>query len=346
MASGGLLKTQRPVDGNESVEGKVRRVSLDPRARKVNSSSWEQPSEKDVNSQARWQHSSPILNLSRISWLSELAIALTRAMSLTPVERGTKMEKQDGGEGMFTATRNMSKCGYLFVAPGWDFSNPLNRTKLYLVIKFLKQAELACSLLWSQQCRSYELSQYQVRWENLLAWYRLPRIAVWKTIPITRSHHVEVATHRDPTCALVAQPTGAIRIKAYATHSRVQDNSDLSTLPIGPCPPCHRRPRHGLLDDLRQPTNQWNTQKQSEGPMRGLTRGRQARSCNDSDCRAHPPVVCTDWHPGRLRSADPRVAPDASPARGPPKISMHDEIDSGRNECRRRVVRMTYEAWS
>ncbi|XP_024940754.1 protein outspread isoform X5 [Cephus cinctus] len=27
------------------------------------------------------------------------------------------------------ASRKISKCGYLFVAPGWDFSNPLNRTK-------------------------------------------------------------------------------------------------------------------------------------------------------------------------------------------------------------------------
>ncbi|XP_069672228.1 protein outspread isoform X4 [Periplaneta americana] len=27
------------------------------------------------------------------------------------------------------ATRKVAKCGYLFVAPGWDFSNPLNRTK-------------------------------------------------------------------------------------------------------------------------------------------------------------------------------------------------------------------------
>ncbi|OAD60656.1 hypothetical protein WN48_05530 [Eufriesea mexicana] len=74
--------------------------------------------------------------------------------------------------------------------------------------------------------------------------------------------------------------------------------------------------------------------------------GRQARSCNDSDCRAHPPVVCTDWHPGRLRSTDPRITPDASPAREPSEISMHDEIDSGRNECRRRAVRMTYETRS
>ncbi|OAD57588.1 Insulin-like receptor [Eufriesea mexicana] len=39
-----------------------------------------------------------------------------------------------------------------------------------------------------------------------------------------------------------------------------------------------------------------------------------------------------DWHPGRLRSTDPRIAPDASPAREPPEIPMHDEIDSGRNE--------------
>uniref|UniRef100_A0A146M5E8 Protein outspread n=1 Tax=Lygus hesperus TaxID=30085 RepID=A0A146M5E8_LYGHE len=27
------------------------------------------------------------------------------------------------------ATRKVAKCGYLFVAPGWDFSNPINRTK-------------------------------------------------------------------------------------------------------------------------------------------------------------------------------------------------------------------------
>ena len=27
------------------------------------------------------------------------------------------------------ASRKISKCGYLFVAPDWDFSNPVNRTK-------------------------------------------------------------------------------------------------------------------------------------------------------------------------------------------------------------------------
>ncbi|KAF4531392.1 hypothetical protein B566_EDAN009633 [Ephemera danica] len=27
------------------------------------------------------------------------------------------------------ASRKVSKCGYLFVAPGWDFSDPINRTK-------------------------------------------------------------------------------------------------------------------------------------------------------------------------------------------------------------------------
>ncbi|OAD59782.1 Disintegrin and metalloproteinase domain-containing protein 10 [Eufriesea mexicana] len=47
----------------------------------------------------------------------------------------------------------------------------------------------------------------------LLAWYRFAKKNLWKTIPITRSHHVEVATHRDPTCALVAQPAGATCIK-------------------------------------------------------------------------------------------------------------------------------------
>ncbi|OAD60903.1 EF-hand domain-containing family member A2 [Eufriesea mexicana] len=107
------------------------------------------------------------------------------------------------------------------------------------------------------------------------AWYRFPKIGLWKTISITRSHHVEVATHRDPDM----RPSGA---------------------------------------------SYWRYLYQ----------------------RAHPPVVCTDWHPGRLRSTDPRISPDASPARGPPETPMHDEIDSGRNECRRRAVRMTYEAWS
>ncbi|OAD54690.1 hypothetical protein WN48_06366 [Eufriesea mexicana] len=39
----------------------------------------------------------------------------------------------------------------------------------------------------------------------LLAWYRFPKIILWKTIPITRSHHEEVATHRDPDM----RPSGA-----------------------------------------------------------------------------------------------------------------------------------------
>lgn len=28
------------------------------------------------------------------------------------------------------ASRKVSKCGYLFVAPGYDFSNPLDKTKV------------------------------------------------------------------------------------------------------------------------------------------------------------------------------------------------------------------------
>ncbi|CAG9114978.1 unnamed protein product [Plutella xylostella] len=32
------------------------------------------------------------------------------------------------------ASRKISKCGYLFVAPGWDFSNPLYRTKVCLLL--------------------------------------------------------------------------------------------------------------------------------------------------------------------------------------------------------------------
>lgn len=38
----------------------------------------------------------------------------------------------------FQATRKISKCGYLFVAPGWDFSNPLNRTKVSFSLSFKK----------------------------------------------------------------------------------------------------------------------------------------------------------------------------------------------------------------
>lgn len=31
---------------------------------------------------------------------------------------------------LFQATRKAVKCGYLFVAPGRDFTNPINRTKV------------------------------------------------------------------------------------------------------------------------------------------------------------------------------------------------------------------------
>ncbi|OAD54384.1 UDP-glucuronosyltransferase 2C1 [Eufriesea mexicana] len=57
-----------------------------------------------------------------------------------------------------------------------------------------------------------DLTWYQYLLLDLLAWYCMPKIIPWETIPITRSHHVEVATHRDPTYALVAQPAGAICI--------------------------------------------------------------------------------------------------------------------------------------
>ena len=30
----------------------------------------------------------------------------------------------------FQASRKVSKCGYLFVAPGYDFSNPLDKTRV------------------------------------------------------------------------------------------------------------------------------------------------------------------------------------------------------------------------
>ncbi|OAD56457.1 GTP-binding protein RAD [Eufriesea mexicana] len=55
----------------------------------------------------------------------------------------------------------------------------------------------------------------------LLAWHRFSKIVFRKTVPITRSHHVEVATHRDPTYALVAQPTGATCIKDIPSEQSV-----------------------------------------------------------------------------------------------------------------------------
>ncbi|XP_066903275.1 protein outspread-like [Halyomorpha halys] len=35
------------------------------------------------------------------------------------------------------ASRKIAKCGYLFVAPGWDFTNPINRTKVSVAVDFL-----------------------------------------------------------------------------------------------------------------------------------------------------------------------------------------------------------------
>lgn len=32
------------------------------------------------------------------------------------------------------ASRKVAKCGYLFAAPDWDFSNPINRTKVNIGI--------------------------------------------------------------------------------------------------------------------------------------------------------------------------------------------------------------------
>ena len=31
------------------------------------------------------------------------------------------------------ASRKVAKCGYLFAAPDWDFSNPINRTKVCIL---------------------------------------------------------------------------------------------------------------------------------------------------------------------------------------------------------------------
>ena len=71
---------------------------------------------------------------------------------------------------LLQATRKVAKCGYLFVAPGWDFSNPLNRTKvstlLFLIactctsLKHRRHGGLAVyreNSLWSAQWLGYRL---------------------------------------------------------------------------------------------------------------------------------------------------------------------------------------------
>jgi len=42
----------------------------------------------------------------------------------------------------FQASRKVSKCGYLFVAPGYDFSNPLDKTRVGLSEFFLRWISL------------------------------------------------------------------------------------------------------------------------------------------------------------------------------------------------------------
>ncbi|OAD53563.1 hypothetical protein WN48_09744 [Eufriesea mexicana] len=64
-----------------------------------------------------------------------------------------------------------------------------------------------------------------------------------------------------------------------------------------------------------------------------------------SDYKAHTPVVCA-MVPRTTRAADPRIDTRCPISLQTAPKTMHDEIDSGLNECRRRTVRMTYEARS
>lgn len=45
---------------------------------------------------------------------------------------------------MFQATRKAVKCGYLFVAPGRDFTNPINRTKVNITFLFKHNIFICC----------------------------------------------------------------------------------------------------------------------------------------------------------------------------------------------------------
>ncbi|OAD56078.1 Solute carrier family 12 member 6 [Eufriesea mexicana] len=65
----------------------------------------------------------------------------------------------------------------------------------------------------------------------LLAWYHFPKIILWKTIPITRSHHEEVATYRDPDM----RPSGAAcwryLYQRYPNLTWSELNSNISKFP-------------------------------------------------------------------------------------------------------------------
>ncbi|OAD58110.1 Thrombospondin type-1 domain-containing protein 7A [Eufriesea mexicana] len=142
------------------------------------------------------------------------------------------------------------------------------------------------------------------------------------------------------------------RLTSKGKRLRTRPPRDCKVSEWGPWSACSRSCGVGETQRTRKITIKPRRGGSSCPPLKETKWCGSASPCSDgkpiadSYKWAHPPVVCTDWHPGRLRSTDPRIAPDASPAREPPEISMHDEIDSGRNECRRRVVRMTYEAWS
>jgi hypothetical protein len=67
-----------------------------------------------------------------------------------------KMEPYSCYAILLQATRKVAKCGYLFVAPGWDFSNPLNRTKVSTLL-----FQIACTCRSLRRGRHCGLAVYR-----------------------------------------------------------------------------------------------------------------------------------------------------------------------------------------
>ncbi|OAD61652.1 hypothetical protein WN48_10793 [Eufriesea mexicana] len=148
----------------------------------------------------------------------------------------------------------------------------------------------------------------------LLAWYRFPKIILWKTIPITRSHHEEVATHRDPTCALVAQPAGATCIKDGTSPSA-------SMCPSPSRVRLRQRTAPSRSEDALIRGGHPGTRCMTRLTVTGNECRRRVTLC-PSSCRPMPQSRTT-------RVLDPASTPEETMTQGPPWNSMHDEIDSG-----------------
>ncbi|OAD55028.1 Protein YIF1B [Eufriesea mexicana] len=162
----------------------------------------------------------------------------------------------------------------------------------------------------------------------LLAWYRFPKAVLWETIPITRSHHVEVATYRDPDM----RPSGAAYWRyLYQRLTRgpriVPESVKLLVSTGGPSWAVAGQDRHFPSQphgvELNHPC--------------GLTVDGTSPSASMCPCPSRVRL--------RQRTAQSR-SEDALIRGGHPGTRCMTRLTVTGNECRRRVVRMTYVARS